>query len=70
MTREEVSLICKAMSDPNRLKIIEMLTGGGELRLQIAGRTSGDPAYPLPPHEGPGRLWSGAFPQGRKMELL
>lgn len=28
MTREEVSLICKAMSDPNRLKIIEMLTGG------------------------------------------
>ncbi|MCQ2452505.1 MAG: metalloregulator ArsR/SmtB family transcription factor [Oscillospiraceae bacterium] len=28
MTREEVSLICKAMSDPNRLKIIEMLTKG------------------------------------------
>lgn len=28
MTREEVSLICKAMSDPNRLKIIEMLTRG------------------------------------------
>lgn len=28
MTREEVSLICKAMSDENRLRIIEMLTAG------------------------------------------
>lgn len=28
MTREEVSLICKAMSDANRLHIIEMLTTG------------------------------------------
>ena len=28
MTREEVSRICKAMSDPNRLRIIEMLTKG------------------------------------------
>ena len=28
MTREEVSQICKAMSDPNRLRIIEMLTKG------------------------------------------
>lgn len=28
MTREDVSLICKAMSDPNRLRIIEMLTTG------------------------------------------
>lgn len=28
MTRDDVSLICKAMSDPNRLKIIEMLTKG------------------------------------------
>ena len=28
MTRDEVSLICKAMSDPNRLRIIEMLTKG------------------------------------------
>lgn len=28
MTREEVSVICKAMSDANRLKVIEMLTKG------------------------------------------
>ena len=28
MTREEVAVICKAMSDANRLKIIEMLTQG------------------------------------------
>lgn len=28
MTREEVSQICKAMSDTNRLRIIEMLTTG------------------------------------------
>ena len=28
MTREEVANICKAMSDANRLKIIEMLTSG------------------------------------------
>ena len=28
MTREEVANICKAMSDTNRLKIIEMLTEG------------------------------------------
>lgn len=28
MTREEVANICKAMSDSNRLKIIEMLTQG------------------------------------------
>nr|WP_297935376.1 metalloregulator ArsR/SmtB family transcription factor [uncultured Blautia sp.] len=28
MTREDVTLICKAMSDANRLRIIEMLTGG------------------------------------------
>lgn len=28
MTREDVSLICKAMSDANRLHIIEMLTTG------------------------------------------
>lgn len=28
MTREEVALICKAMSDSNRLRIIEMLTQG------------------------------------------
>ena len=28
MTREEVAIICKAMSDSNRLKIIEMLTQG------------------------------------------
>lgn len=28
MTREEVSEICKAMADPNRLRIIEMLTEG------------------------------------------
>lgn len=28
MTREEVSNICKAMSDVNRLRIIEMLTQG------------------------------------------
>lgn len=28
MTREDVSLICKAMSDENRLHIIEMLTTG------------------------------------------
>lgn len=28
MTREDVSLICKAMSDANRLRIIEMLTTG------------------------------------------
>ncbi|SDB45784.1 metalloregulator ArsR/SmtB family transcription factor [Butyrivibrio sp. INlla16] len=28
MTGNEVSLICKAMSDENRLKIIEMLTKG------------------------------------------
>ena len=28
MTREELAAICKAMSDPNRLRIIEMLTQG------------------------------------------
>ena len=28
MTREEVAIICKAMSDTNRLRIIEMLTQG------------------------------------------
>lgn len=28
MTREEVAIICKAMSDVNRLSIIEMLTQG------------------------------------------
>ncbi|MGM9948016.1 ArsR/SmtB family transcription factor [Floccifex sp.] len=28
MTREEVAKICKAMSDSNRLRIIEMLTTG------------------------------------------
>ena len=28
MTRKEISIICKAMSDTNRLKIIEMLTQG------------------------------------------
>lgn len=28
MTREEVATICKAMSDTNRLRIIEMLTEG------------------------------------------
>lgn len=28
MTREEVAVICKAMSDANRLKVIEMLTQG------------------------------------------
>ncbi len=28
MTREEVAAICKAMSDANRLRIIEMLTAG------------------------------------------
>lgn len=28
MTREEVAVICKAMSDANRLRIIEMLTEG------------------------------------------
>ena len=28
MTREEVSGICKAMSDVNRLRIIELLTAG------------------------------------------
>ena len=28
MTREEVAMICKAMSDTNRLRIIEMLTQG------------------------------------------
>lgn len=28
MTREEVANICKAMSDANRLRIIEMLTTG------------------------------------------
>lgn len=28
MTREEVTVICKAMSDANRLRIIEMLTQG------------------------------------------
>lgn len=28
MTREDISLICKAMSDSNRLRIIEMLTQG------------------------------------------
>jgi ArsR family transcriptional regulator len=28
MTREEVSQICKAMSDANRLRVIEMLTTG------------------------------------------
>lgn len=28
VTREDVSLICKAMSDINRLRIIEMLTTG------------------------------------------
>ena len=28
MTRKEVSLICKAMADPNRLNIIEILTQG------------------------------------------
>lgn len=28
MNREEVAVICKAMSDTNRLRIIEMLTSG------------------------------------------
>ncbi|MBR5636459.1 MAG: winged helix-turn-helix transcriptional regulator [Pseudobutyrivibrio sp.] len=28
MTREEIANICKAMSDTNRLRIIEMLTSG------------------------------------------
>ncbi len=28
MTREEVANVCKAMSDANRLRIIEMLSGG------------------------------------------
>lgn len=28
MNREEVVVICKAMSDTNRLRIIEMLTSG------------------------------------------
>lgn len=28
MTGKEISIICKAMSDENRLKIIEMLTNG------------------------------------------
>jgi len=28
MTRDDVTLICKAMSDSNRLRVIEMLTTG------------------------------------------
>lgn len=28
MTRDEIAAICKAMSDANRLRIIEMLTQG------------------------------------------
>lgn len=28
MTREEVALVCKAMADANRLRILEMLTQG------------------------------------------
>lgn len=35
MTREEVSQICKAMSDPNRLKIIEMLATGEKCGCQL-----------------------------------
>ena len=30
MTREEVATICKAMSDTNRLRILEMLTQGAK----------------------------------------
>lgn len=35
MTREEVARICKAMSDANRLRIIEMLTQGEKCGCQL-----------------------------------
>ena len=35
MTREEVATICKAMSDANRLRIIEMLTQGEKCGCQL-----------------------------------
>lgn len=35
MTREEVAAICKAMSDTNRLRIIEMLTQGEKDRKSV-----------------------------------
>ena len=35
MTREEVAVVCKAMSDANRLKIIEMLTEGEKCGCEI-----------------------------------
>lgn len=35
MTKEEVSQICKAMSDTNRLRVIEMLTNGAKCGCEL-----------------------------------
>lgn len=37
MIREEVATICKAMSDANRLRIIEMLTQGEKCGCELLG---------------------------------
>jgi ArsR family transcriptional regulator len=35
MTEKEIAQICKALSDPNRLKIVKLLTGGEQCACKL-----------------------------------
>ena len=52
MNAVDVSLLCKALGDANRLQIVQLLTQGGNVCLQAAGVFSNHPAYLISSYEG------------------
>lgn len=69
MTEEQVSSICKALGDPNRLRIVKMLSGCEKCACVIL--EAFDITQPtLSHHMKILRLRAGQCPEGWQMELL
>lgn len=64
MNEIDVALLCKALGDPNRLKIVQMLSDGEKCGCKLLeARRAADT---LPPHEDTMRMWAG---KARKEEM-
>ena len=57
MKEMDIALICKALGDSNRLKIVEMLSDGEKCGCKLL--EAFEITQPTLPHEDPMRLWIG-----------
>ncbi len=70
MNAMDVTLICKALGDANRLEIVKTLSDGEKCGCKLLERFEITQPTLSAPHEDLGGMWTSKRPQGRKVAAL